>query len=54
MLDGILSALRTYTVPEMEELVGRVKGNENYDWKIGKVKSGPATILHLIGTPKQN
>ncbi|MNK28070.1 hypothetical protein D3C87_464390 [compost metagenome] len=52
MLDGILSALRTYTVPEMEELVSRVKGNENYDWKIGKVKSGPATILYLVGTPK--
>lgn len=54
MLDGILSALRTYTVPEMEELVSRVKGHETYDWKIGKVKSGPATILHLIGTPKLN
>lgn len=52
MLDGILSALRTYTVPEMEELVSRVKSHETYDWKIGKVKSGPATILHLIGTPK--
>jgi len=52
MLDGILSALRTYTVSEMGELVSRVNGNENYDWKIGKVKSGPATILHLIGTPK--
>lgn len=54
MFDGILSALRTYTVPEMEELVSRVKGHENYTWKIGKVKSGPATILHLIGIPKQN
>ncbi len=52
MLDGILSALRTYTVPEMNELVSRVNGHENYDWNIGKVKSGPATILHLIGTPK--
>lgn len=52
MLDGILSALRTYTVSEMNELVSRVKGHENYNWNIGKVKSGPATILHLIGTPK--
>lgn len=54
MLDGILSALRTYTVSEMEELVNRVQGHKNYDWKIGKVKSGPATILHLIGSPKSN
>ena len=52
ILDGILSALRTYTVPEMQELVSRVNGNENYDWQIGKVKSGPATILYLVGTPK--
>jgi hypothetical protein len=54
MLDGILSALRTYTVSEMKELVGNVKGNENYTWEIGKIKSGPATILHLIGVPKAN
>lgn len=54
LLDGILSALRTYTVPEMKELVSRVKGHENYDWKIGKVKSGPATILHLIGIPRES
>ena len=53
MLDGILSALRTYTVPEMQELVSRVDGNENYNWQIGKARSGPATILYLIGCPKK-
>lgn len=52
MIDGVLSALRTYTVPEMEELVQRVKGNEAYEWKIGKQKSGPAYIPFLIGIPK--
>lgn len=52
MIDGILSALRTYTVPEMEELVSRVKGNQGYDWKIGKQKSGPVYIPYLIGVPK--
>lgn len=52
MIDGILSALRTYTVPEMEELVCRVKGNELYEWKIGKQKSGPVYIPFLIGQPK--
>lgn len=52
MIDGVLSALRTYTVPEMEELVHRVKGNERYDWKIGKQKSGPVYIPYLIGVPK--
>ncbi|WP_430404589.1 hypothetical protein [Fluviicola sp.] len=52
LLDGILSALRTYTIPEMNELISRVKGHENFDWKVGRQKSGPASILYLIGSPK--
>ncbi len=54
MLDGILSALRTYTIPEMNELISRVNGHENYEWKVGRQKSGPAGILYLIGSPKNN
>jgi hypothetical protein len=50
--DGIVSALRTYSVKEMEALVSRVKGHETYAWKIGKQKSGPATIPYLIGYKK--
>ncbi len=52
MLDGILSALRTYTIPEMNELISRVNGYENFEWKVGRQKSGPAGILYLIGSPK--
>ncbi|MGV3611017.1 MAG: hypothetical protein ACO1N0_08715 [Fluviicola sp.] len=52
MLDGILSALRTYTIPEMDELISRVNGHENFEWKVGRQKSGPAGILYLIGAPK--
>lgn len=48
--DGIVSSLRTYSVEEMNGLVKDVKGNEKYNWKIGKVKSGPSVILYLIGT----
>lgn len=51
MLDGILSALRTYTIPEMNELISRVKGHENFTWKVGRQKSGPAGVLYLIGEP---
>lgn len=50
--DGIVSALRTYSVREMQELVSRVKGQENFDWQIGKKKSGPASVPYLIGVPK--
>lgn len=52
MVDGILSALRTYTVSEMEELVSQVNNQETFEWKIGKKKSGSASVLYLIGTPK--
>ncbi len=53
MLDGILSALRTYTIPEMNELISRVNGHERFDWKVGRQKSKPVGILYLIGEPKK-
>lgn len=54
MLDGILSALRTYNISEMNELISRVNGKENFNWNVGRQKSGPASILYLIGSPKNN
>lgn len=50
--DGIVSALRTYSVKEMEELVSRVKNNDSYEWQIGKKKSGPTSVPYLIGFKK--
>jgi hypothetical protein len=35
-------------------LISRVKGHENFEWKVGRQKSGPAGILYLIGNPKEN
>jgi hypothetical protein len=51
--DGVVSSLRTYSVKEMKELVNKLNGTENYDWEIGKVKSGPSLILFLLGTKKE-
>jgi hypothetical protein len=51
--DGVVSSLRTYSVKEMQALVLQVKNHENYDWQIGKVKSGPSKILYLIGSEKE-
>lgn len=48
--DGVVSALRTYSVKEMHELVSNVKGHERYEWKIGVQKSGPG-VPYLIGFP---
>lgn len=50
--DGIVSSLRTYSVDEMNDLVNNLSGKERYDWEIGKLKSGPGTILYLMGTAK--
>lgn len=47
--DGVVSSLRTYSVKEMNELVGRLNGNEKYEWKIGKIRSGPSKVLFLVG-----
>lgn len=51
--DGIISALRTYSVIEMNELVKSLDKTEKYDWEINRIKSGPGTILYLLGTPKR-
>ncbi len=50
MWDGIVSSLRTYSIEEMKKLVEDLKGTENYDWEINKIKSGPSVILYLLGT----
>ncbi len=52
--DGLVSSLRTYSVKEMEQLVSKVSGNENYVWDIKRIKSGPGVILYLLGTKKED
>lgn len=51
--DGLVSSLRTYSVKEMKELINTLNGKENYDWEIGKEKSGPSVVLYLLGTKKE-
>lgn len=50
--DGVISSLRTYSIKEMDQLVKRLKHRETYEWKTGKVKSGPGEVLYLTGTEK--
>lgn len=49
--DGIASILRTYSQPELRELVASLRGTENYVWKIGK-SEGPMPIHYLVGYRK--
>lgn len=51
--DGMVSSLRTYSLREMNELVESLKGTENYNWNMDKVKSGPGVILYLLGIQKK-
>ncbi|MEO0571543.1 MAG: hypothetical protein AAF039_07530 [Bacteroidota bacterium] len=50
--DGVVSALRTYSLKEMKELVDGLDDSETFDWEMNKVKSGPGVILYLLGTEK--
>ncbi len=51
--DGIISALRTYSVKEMKELVEQIGNKDSFDWEISKIRSGPGIILYLLGTAKE-
>lgn len=50
--DGVVSSLRTYSVPEMEALIAGVEGKDRYNWDVGRRRAGPGAILYLIGSPK--
>ena len=50
--DGIVSALRTYSVEEMNHLIQSLNNTGNYDWETGRIKSGPGVILYLLGKKK--
>lgn len=50
--DGLISVLRTYSVPEMEQLIRQVPDSEKYHWEVGEIKSNTTTNLFLLGHPK--
>jgi len=50
--DGIVSALRTYSVNEMKQMVNELNNKDEYDWEIDRIKSGPGVNLYLLGTLK--
>jgi hypothetical protein len=49
--DGLVSALRTYSVTELNSLVDRLEHKERFIWETGTLKSGPSTITYLLGVP---
>lgn len=51
--DGIVSALRTYSVKEMNQLIDQLDHKDSFEWETGRIKSGPGKILYLLGIPKK-
>jgi uncharacterized protein YndB with AHSA1/START domain len=51
--DGIVSSLRTYSIPELDALIRSVKNGDSFVWKTNRVKSGPAHLIYLTGIPKK-
>ncbi len=50
--DGLVSVLRTYSASELEKMTKQLKNSDSFTWEIGKKKTGPITILYLLGYPK--
>ncbi len=50
--DGVVSALRTYSVKEMHALIDGLNNKDSFDWEVARIKSGPGVILYLLGTKK--
>lgn len=51
--DGVVSALRTYTIPEMDEMTKSLNNSDLFVWETGKTKERGITILYLLGYPKK-
>lgn len=47
--DGLVSVLRTYSIKELNGLIGKLDNGATFAWKLGKVKSGPSKITYLLG-----
>lgn len=54
--DGIVSWLRIWSVPELEELVAGIETPDDWVWEIGTVKLGGAPLhgTTLVGYPKRS
>ncbi len=51
--DGIVSSLRTYSVEEMSNLINQLEHKDDFEWEVGRIRSGPGYILYLQGAEKK-
>ena len=50
--DGIVSALRTYSVDEMKDLTVEADISDKYEWEIGRIEQRGLPVLYLLGYSK--
>jgi hypothetical protein len=55
LFDGIVSCLRTYSPPELRELLRGLDTPDTYEWQIGETRSrwSPLVVTYLVGVPKR-
>lgn len=51
--DGVVSVLRTYTLPEMLELASRADPDGRYRWEVGENGGRGPTMTWMAGAPKE-
>jgi hypothetical protein len=55
LFDGVVSCLRTYSPPELRELLRGLDTPDTYEWQIGETRSrwSPLVVTYLVGVPKR-
>ncbi|MFN4764030.1 hypothetical protein ACKGJN_12955 [Gillisia sp. Q332] len=51
--DGIVSSLRTYSEEKMNDMINELKNKDDFEWEVGRIRSGPGFILYLLGVEKK-
>ena len=52
LIDGMMSALRTYTADELRDIVASLEADE-YAWEVGRLKGkAPIPVIYLTGCPR--
>jgi len=51
--DGIVSSPRTYSVEEMKAMISELENKDDFEWEVGRIRSGPGFILYLLGVEKK-
>jgi hypothetical protein len=51
--DGLVSCMRTYSRPELEQLAASVS-HSGYRWQTGSAGTGRLRVTYLIGCPQEN